>query len=189
MQPNTTIVKSLGDLGGNKIDMKIDANSIEHIMAVLTDLYSDPIAAVVREYSTNAYDSHKESGQTRPIEVTLPTTFDPNFRVKDFGVGLSVNDVENIYSQYGASTKRGTDEQTGMLGLGCKSGLTYSDQFIVNAVKGGVKVSVVVSRTEKGTGVMETLDTVTTDEPNGVEIVIPTRAGDSYKFANIASDF
>lgn len=189
MQPNTTLVKSKGDLGGHKIDMKIDANSIEHIMSVLTDLYSDPIGAVVREYSTNALDSHKESGQTRPVEIVMPSQFDPNFRVKDYGVGLSVNDVESIYSQYGASTKRGTDDQTGMLGLGCKSGLTYADQFIVTAVKNGIKVSVVVSRTEKGTGVMETLDTVSTDEPNGVEITIPVKAGDYRKFIDYGARF
>ena len=189
MQPNTTIVKSMGDLGGTKVAMKFDENSIEHIMSVLTDLYSDPIAAVVREYSTNALDSHKASGQTRPVEVTLPSQFDPNFRVRDFGLGLSVDDVTNIYSQYGASTKRGTDAQTGMLGLGCKSGLTYADQFIINAVKNGVHVSVLVSRTESGAGVMEILDTLVTDEPNGVEIVIPTRIGDYSRFRDTVSTF
>ena len=189
MQPNTTIVKSMGSLGGTKVAMKFDENSIEHIMSVLTDLYSDPIAAVVREYSTNALDSHKSVGQTRPVEVTLPSQFDPNFRVRDFGIGLSVDDVTNIYSQYGASTKRGTNDQTGMLGLGCKSGLTYADQFIINAVKNGVHVSVVVSRTESGAGVMEILDTLVTDEPNGVEIVIPTRINDYSKFRDTVDNF
>lgn len=189
MQPNTTVVKSMGDLGGTKVAMQFDVNSIEHIMKVLTDLYSDPIGAIIREYSTNALDSHKAVGQTRPVEVTLPTMFDASFKVKDFGLGLSVDDITNIYSQYGASTKRGTNDQTGMLGLGCKSGLTYSDQFVVNSVKGGVKVSVVVSRTESGAGIMEILDTVYTNYPNSVEIVIPTKAGDHRTFENKAAEF
>ena len=40
-----------------------------------------------------------------------------------------VEDIHSIYSQYGESTKRGTNAQNGMLGLGCKSALTYTNQF------------------------------------------------------------
>ena len=162
-------------LDGQKIAMKFDENSLAHIMSVLTDLYSDPELAVIREYSTNALDSHVAAGQTRPIEVTLPGTFNSYFIVQDFGVGMSVNDITEIYSKYGASTKRDTDSQVGMLGLGCKSALTYVSQFTVTAIKNGVKSQVSVGRNEDGTGTMEVVDTVSTDEPNGVKITIPVK--------------
>jgi hypothetical protein len=172
-------VKRTGDLGGDRVAMKIDTNSIAHLMSVLTDLYSDSVMAVIREYSTNARDSHVEAGVTRPIEISLPNGMSPYFKVRDFGVGLSVDDITNIYSQYGASTKRDTDEQTGMLGLGCKSALTYTSQFTVVGIKNGVKATVLVSRVEDGTGVMEIVDTVSTTEHNGVEISVPVKnAGD-----------
>lgn len=160
-------------LDGQKVQMKFDENSLAHLMGLLTDLYSDPVLAVIREYSTNALDSHRAAGQTRPIEVTLPTALSPFFRVKDYGVGMNVDDITEIYSKYGASTKRETNEQVGMLGVGCKSALTYTSQFSVKGIKNGVKTAVSVSRNEDGTGTMEVVDTVSTNEPNGVEIIVP----------------
>jgi len=176
-----------GNLDGNKIAMSLDENATAHLMSVLTDLYSDPEAAVIREYSVNARDSHTEAGQTRPIEVQTPGTFSQDFIVRDFGIGLSVDEITEIYSKYGASTKRGTDEQTGMLGLGCKSALTYAPTFTVTAVKHGVKVTVLVAKNAQGIGVMEVVDTVSTDEHNGVEIRIPTKHGNNL--AEKANDF
>lgn len=175
MEPTALDIKRTGSLGGERIAMQFDANSIAHIMSVLTDLYSDPAMAVIREYSTNAWDSHIAAGQTRPIEIETPGNMAPFFKVRDFGIGMSVDDIHEIYSKYGASTKRGTNEQVGMLGLGCKSALTFAPQFTLNAVKDGIRATVSISRIEDGSGVMEVVDTRATDEPNGVEVVIPAR--------------
>ena len=178
MKPNNTLeAVREGDLGGEKIDMSFDANSIHHIMAILTDLYEDPELAVIREYSTNAIDSHIESGNPAPIEVYKPNSMSPFFRVIDHGIGLNVDGIRDVYSKYGASTKRDTNTQTGMLGVGCKSALTYSNQFTVVGVKDGVKTIVAISRNEEGGGVMEVIDTLATDEPNGVEISVPAKTG------------
>ena len=76
----------------------------------MIDLYSDPELAVIREYSTNAFDAHIEAGVTRPIEITTPTHLCPFFKVRDYGFGLDVEDIREIYSQYGASTKRESDD-------------------------------------------------------------------------------
>src|SRR6185437_4514816 len=145
-------------MGGDKIGMTVNQDSLAHIMSVLTNLYENPLLAIIREYSTNAWDSHVAAGQTRPIEVTTPNMLTSTLKIKDYGVGMDKEDIRNIYSQYGASTKRGTNEQTGMLGLGCKSALTYTGQFNIIAVKAGIKTSVVVSRSEDGYGVMEIVD-------------------------------
>lgn len=181
MRPNTNVAERQGDLGGHKIEMKFDQNSLAHLMRVMTDLYSDPELAVIREYSTNAWDSHKAAGQSRPIEVCLPNGLSPFFKVKDYGLGMDISDIENIYSQYGASTKRDTDDQVGMLGLGCKSALSYTQQFNLIAVKDGMKYNVAISRTENGSGVMEVVLAIETDEPNGVEIVVPVKRGHGFQ--------
>ncbi|QQO39826.1 hypothetical protein SEA_BELFORT_166 [Streptomyces phage Belfort] len=181
MRPNANVAERQGDLGGQKIAMTFDQNSLAHLMRVMTDLYSDPELAVIREYSTNAWDSHKAAGVTRPIEVTLPNGLSPFFKVKDFGLGMDISDIENIYSQYGASTKRDTDDQVGMLGLGCKSALSYTQQFNVVAVKNGRKYNVAVSRTEDGSGMMEIVLDTETDEPNGVEIIVPVKRGHNFQ--------
>jgi hypothetical protein len=175
-----------GDLGGEEIQMQIDAAATAHIMSVLTDLYSDPILAVVREYSTNALDAHIEVGQTKPIEVTTPTAMSPFFKVKDYGVGLDVDAIRRIYSQYGASTKRDSNDFNGVLGLGCKSALTYTNQFTVTSVKDGDKTIVSVSRSQDGGGVMQVVSITKTAESNFTEVTVPTR---DQKFAIKAKEF
>lgn len=162
-------------LEGEKIGMTIDPNALAHIMSVLTDLYSDPEMAVIREYSTNAFDAHIEAGVERPIEVTTPTNLSPFFRVRDFGFGLDAEDIRTIYSQYGTSTKRESDDVVGMLGLGCKSALTYTDQFTLSGIKDGICTLVSISRDEDGSGSMTIVDTFETDDPSGVEIVVPVK--------------
>ena len=174
MIPSATGIKRASTFAGQSIEMTIDPNSLAHIMSVLTNLYSDPEMAVLREYSCNARDSHLAVGQTRPIEITLPSNFEQYLVIEDFGLGLSIDDITEIYSRYGASTKRGTNEQTGMLGLGSKSALTYATQFTMTAVKDGVRSEVLISVKVDGSGKMEVMDTVTTNEPNGVRITIPT---------------
>lgn len=166
-------VTSQGDLGGQAVAMRVDENSLAHLMSVLTKLYSDDELAVIREYPTNALDSHVEAGQTRPIEVWTPSALSPFFKVKDYGLGMSVDDITQVYSAYGASTKRSSDTQVGMLGLGAKSALALVPQFNVIAIKDGVKTYVSVSRTTSGGGEMRIIDTVSTTESNGVEISIP----------------
>jgi hypothetical protein len=189
MRPALLDIKSEGDLGGEKIALTLDTNSLAHIMSVLTDLYSDQAMAVIREYSTNAFDAHVEAGISAPIEVSTPNHLSPFFKVKDYGVGLSFDDVVNIYSRYGASTKRDTDGQTGMLGLGCKSALTFTSQFSIVSVKDGIKIIVSISRTPDGAGQMEVVDQSLTDESNGVEVIVPVGVSVASAFSDKVMDF
>jgi hypothetical protein len=166
---------------GNAVGMTIEEAAMGHIMNVLTNLYSDEELAVVREYSTNALDSHIEAGQSRPIEVSLPTDLRPILSIRDFGLGLSAREIETIYSRYGASTKRETDDAIGMLGLGCKSALAYVDQFTLVAIKDGERITVSVARDENGAGVMTILDREASAEEPGVEVLIPAKRGNAFK--------
>ncbi len=181
MLPSETEFKETGTLKGDSIDMTFDENSLGFLANVLIDLYSDKEYAAIREYATNALDSHKVAGQKRPIEVTTPSYFSYMFKIKDYGIGLSKDDIRDIYSKYGASTKRGSNEQTGMLGLGCKSALTYTDQFNLIAVKDGIKINVSISRAESGGGKITIVSETETDEPNGVEIIIPVKKNNKFE--------
>lgn len=189
MRPNNTQMVHHVDKIDESMRMSIDSNSIAHLMQLLTDLYSDPILAVMREYSTNARDSHIDAGHEGPIIVTLPTALEPNFVVQDFGIGLNVDDLRDVYSMYGKSTKRDSDDATGTLGLGCKSGLTYALSFTVTAVKDGVKTVAAITKDTDGVGTIKILDTAGTDDPNGVTVSIPVKSWDVARFAQCARDF
>ena len=173
---------------GEQKDLSVDLASVPHLMRILTNLYSDPILAVIREYSTNALDSHVEADNSAPIEVFLPTALRPTFTVQDYGVGLSERELLEIYSKYGASTKRESDEVVGMLGLGCKSALAYTDQFFIRAVKDGIKTNAIIGRNKHGGGMIQIADEPSpTNEPNGVKISVPVK--DAQEFINKAHDF
>ena len=175
MRTNLDIQHS-GTLGTEgRTAMTFDENSIAHLMTVLTDLYSNKTLAVIREYSTNAADAHKAAGNPDPIEITLPNPMSPIFKVIDHGTGMTVDEVNDHFSKYGWSSKRDNDDEAGMLGLGCKAGLTYTSQFTMVTVKNGVKATVLVTREESGGGVVQIIDTVATTERNGTEIQIPVK--------------
>ena len=141
-------------------------------MSILTNLYANAPLAVLREYATNARDSHVAAGSDRPIEVDLPTDLNPSLVVRDFGVGLSEQEIINVYARYGASTKRDTDDQVGAFGLGCKSAFTLGQQFVVTAVKDGRRTVALFALGADGAGGVTILNRADTAEPNGVLISI-----------------
>lgn len=181
MKTEARVLDVTTTLEGEKVGMSIDPGALAHIMSVLTDLYSDPEMAVIREYSTNALDAHVEAGINKPIEITLPSSLAPFFRVRDYGTGLNAEDIRNIYSRYGASSKRESNDVVGMLGLGCKSALTYTDQFTLSGTKDGVCTQVSISRDEDGGGSMTIVAEYQTDDPSGVEIIVPAKGYNEFE--------
>jgi DNA topoisomerase VI subunit B len=133
------------------ISMGIAPGQEEFVVNALSNLYSDKEMAVLREYAANALDATLEAaalGQPfRPIEVTLPSWDKPYLSIKDWGVGLTHDDIRRIYSQYGASTKRDSNDQTGLFGFGSKAGLTYTAAFTVTSVRDGIRIRATVEKT------------------------------------------
>lgn len=162
----------------------ISMNDTAHIMSILRDqLYSDKILAVLREYGSNAWDAHRDAGKADlPIKITLPTFAEPTLTIRDFGLGLSPDAIMRIYTQYGASTKRNSDNSVGMLGIGSKSGFAYSDQFTVTSFHGGTKrmYVAVLDATEKG--LINLLHEEPCGEETGVAISIAIRPDDIGEF-------
>ena len=137
----------------------IKDKNLQHIITILRDdIYSDKILAVIREYSTNSFDANVMSGNGAvPIKVTLPSRFFPEFKVRDCGTGLSPLDIKEIYTSYGESSKRNTNDAVGYLGIGCKSGFAYGDNFIVTSWHGGIKTVYNAALDASGVGDMVTL--------------------------------
>lgn len=101
------------------IEMSLDTDSAQFLMQMLSkNLYSDPIGSTVRETCSNALDSHRRADVSDPIIVTLAhgNGYSYEFSVEDFGIGLDDDDVKNIISKYGKSTKRGIASELGMFG-------------------------------------------------------------------------
>jgi len=137
--------------------------------------YAAPMDAVIRELYVNASDSHRAAGQTRPVEITMPTEETPFLVVRDFGLGMSPTDMVGVFTRPAASTKRGENTSAGGLGIGAKSPFTVADRFVVRGVKDGVAATLVMARIDGH--LMHLVNEVTaTDAANGVEITVPIEA-------------
>lgn len=180
IQDNNTEV--IGDLTvAKEVAMGIHATASAHIMKLLTNLYTNPAAAVVREYTANAWDSHFKAGQKRPVELTLPSRLQPSFVVEDFGVGMDRAELE-LYGQYGFSSKSGENDENGGFGLGSKVGLAVSTQYTVRSVKDGYEDVVIIGLNESGNPVLKFLyaSPKKVAQDNGVKIIIPVSNPDDF---------
>lgn len=160
-----------------------------HIFGILRDtLYSDKELAVIREYSTNAWDAHREAGiGDVPIKVSLPTSLEPSLVVRDYGKGMSEEDVFGTYTQYGASTKRGSNLGVGHLGIGSKSAFCYSDTFTITSFHEGVKRVYVATLDESNVGQAVKLFEEPCGDETGIEIKIPVDPKNIHAFHRAAT--
>lgn len=173
-----------------KWEMKIDTNSISHIIARLTDLYENPIEATVRELISNAIDTTKRLPEEmrQEIVVTLPNELNREFIVTDLGEGMSYQVIKEIYSQYGASTKSTDMSQIGAYGLGAKAPLSYCSQFTVESTRDGFTTEILISSEMSG-NYIRTVSAEQTGRPNGTKVVIPVREVDSSEFVKAAKSY
>ncbi len=146
-------------------------------------MYSNPVGAICREISCNARDAHREVGKSDvPVEIRLPNTLEPFYKIKDFGPGISPDRMANIFIKYTASTKRDDNLQTGGFGLGAKTPFSYSDSFVVITVVDGIKYNYNAFIDPTKVGKMSLAGSSPTDEPNGTEIIIPVKNSDFNAF-------
>lgn len=185
MKPRYEDHEVISTLQGETIQFGLDPTATKHLMGLLSDLYKYPERAVLREYATNALDAHVEIGNTAPVEIELPNVLEPVLRIIDHGPGLSRDDMRRVYTQYGASTKRDSDDYVGILGVGSKAAVSYTKQYTIRSVKNGVRCVLSVSRTDEGI-TMTKVEQVRCDDPSGVTIAIPVRSENN--FAKEAAD-
>jgi hypothetical protein len=182
MIANTALYERTGNLGGRSQAMGIHADAFAHIMDSLANLYEFPKVALLREYATNGRDALIAAGRAHlPVEISLPGGLRNSLEIRDRGIGLDADEIFEIYSMYGASTKRESNEFNGILGFGCKAALSYTAQFSLISVKNGIKTIAVIGLIENGTGETTIVSEAPTDEPDGTLVQIPTKQGDSFE--------
>ena len=147
-----------------------------------SNLYSNKIRAVIREYSCNALDAHRYAKKEKePFRVTLPSELQQNFIVRDFGNGLSEQEIKELFTTYFSSSKDQSNDFTGALGLGSKSAFSYTDSFNCTSYHNGTK-SVYSLFLDQGEPKVTLMYQSESDEPSGVEINIPVQYNDINSF-------
>ncbi len=147
------------------------------------ELYKDAIVSIVRELAANCQDAHNGHRVTKPFHIHIPTELEPHFSIRDYGKGLSFDEMKEIYVSYFSSTKNDTDDMIGGFGLGAKTPFSYTSMFTVTSYNNGEK-SVYVCQMDG-----DTLPTLTIlskgekTEETGLEIKFATKSeNDIEKF-------
>lgn len=148
-------------------DFAIETNGVM-IKALTSRLYSNPIASIVRELASNALDACR----THPMVVSIPTPLDPAFRIRDFGQGLAPTQMAEVFTRFGASTKRDTNSQIGGFGLGAKSPFALVNSYTIISYHGGHQITYVASITGNGMPALHEVQRIPSGE-TGLEIVVP----------------
>lgn len=176
-----------------KVEMTLNtSNAVASGLLIqrLTELYENPIEATVRETVSNALDAIAESFTgTRPeIRISVPTSLHPLLVIKDNGIGMTYDDLKEIYSKYGSSTKMDNLETIGAYGLGAKSPLAYGTEFTVTSVKNRQKTTIIVAR-EELTNYIKIVSSIETDEPSGTTVSVPVNTRDISKFSEYVDSY
>lgn len=151
---------------------------------ILSDqLYQHKELAIVRELVANAWDAHVVAGtQDVPIDLHFPTSLEPWFAIRDYGTGLSHDDILQLYTTYFASDKTETNDLIGGLGLGSKSPFAYCDQFSVDSYHGGMRRSYAVYIGSDGVPQVQLIGEQPTSEYSGLFVQVPANVGDISRF-------
>lgn len=149
-----------------------------HIMRMLRDMYNDPYLAVIREYLANALDSHREAGVDKHIEINLPSEWDPNFSIRDYGTGLSEEEFYDLMLGYGGtgSAKLTDAGSIGGFGIGCKSFFSVSDTATFTVWHKGIKKVYACQPDSSDKGAADKIWEEPSSEPSGMLVKIPMQA-------------
>lgn len=186
--------------GETKMRLSEDASSM--VFQLFTkNVYSNPIGTVVREITSNCFDSHEEARRDNPNWKPAPVVIRKHkdnatdttyISFIDYGVGMTPDRVQNIYGVYFESTKRVDNTQIGGFGIGGKTPLAYKrstgqgegeydNSFFVITIAEGTKYFYCIYEGAESP-VISMLHSEETDEPNGTEIRIPILEKDLDKF-------
>lgn len=171
-----------------------DTGMSKMVSLISQNIYTKPSSAF-REYWLNARESHQAAataGKTpEPLSITLPmlggddveddcvtcneTTLINHkgshngglFTIRDYGLGLSRDELANLVGSAGSSTKDTTDEYGGGMGIGSLSGFFVSDQIVFEAYQNGEKNTLVLNAADSSWALA---DSAPTDEPDGVNV-------------------
>lgn len=138
-----------------------------------SSLYERKEEAVLRELSANALDAHIMAGiKDTPIEVILPNELSPELVIRDFGTGMSLFTLEEVYTVYGSSTKRNDNINIGGFGMGSKSPFALTDSFTVESTHNGITTNI-ACYLDEGHPKFSVFSSTRTDNPSGTTVRVP----------------
>jgi hypothetical protein len=147
-----------------------------------SNIYTHKVRAIVREVSCNAFDAHVANKNSVPFDVHLPTYLESWFSVRDYGPGLSPEEINRVYTSFFFSTKTESNEYVGALGLGSKSPLCMVDSFTVISFFDAVKYTYACFKNVDGVPQISLITQEETTEPNGLLVSVTVPASKRVEF-------
>ena len=159
-------------------------NSAVTFQILSSNLYKAPISAIIREIISNAYDAHIAAKTLDiPITIKLPTQIDSALIIRDYGTGLSEEEVLGLYTTFFDSSKRSSNDYNGGWGLGSKTPYAYTTSYTVTSYYNGTKTVYAMTKIDGIPNVVK-LDSEDTKELNGLEVSIPIQLKDLRLFVD-----
>lgn len=185
LESRETEIETSGNF--KEFEFGIKQTDMDLVIEILrSKMYKNPIAAICREISSNSRDANRESQNESPIEIGFQDspfiTSETCIYFKDQGLGISPDRMADVFVNYGASTKRESNEFTGGFGLGAKTPFSYTDNFWINTVHSNVKYSYCAAIEEGKKGKIYLLNSEETTEESGTTIIVPIKTIDRSTF-------
>lgn len=156
---------------------------------ILDRLYTDIRLAIVRELMTNGYDSQRQAGRgDKPLDITVPTKFSNKMVFRDYGVSMTHDVVEEVYSTLMESTKDDSDDDVGGWGIGSKTPFGYVKEFEVKCFLAGEVRTYHMFINAIGVPEIAHMHTGETTEEDGVEVSFDVKPEDIGAFKQYVSD-
>lgn len=174
-----TGTKVTGDFKVKSFSIDINAKAFD---ILLNSIYSDKISAIIRESTSNAYDSHVKKGQSKPFYVHFPTSLDPRFYVRDYGTGMTPEQVDNVYTHLFLSDKTDSNDYVGGWGIGAKCFYSYTRSFSITSYINGIKYPYICFISDDGIPQIASQGEFETDEEDGVLVELNVKNKDFYDF-------
>lgn len=174
------------NITGQKKSMGFAPDAASHLAELMSNsVYSDKYGSIIREVVSNAIDATKEAGSKELVTITIEAAAQMSeqvstLTVRDYGLGITPDRMDNIFTQYFASTKRDTNEQIGGFGIGAKSPFAYTPLFFVQTHIDGVTRKYILEKTESDR-TCTLMDEYEEATANGTSITIPIHSSKAEK--------
>ena len=132
--------EALGDAGLNQMGLNVNSLTFK---TLIDGIYNNKLGAVIREISSNARDAHIRSKNTDPFEIILDTNNSnlvTKMTIKDYGNGLTKEEMIKYLCTLNSSSKRDSNDFIGFLGIGSKSPFSLVNNYNFTSYKDNNKI-------------------------------------------------
>jgi len=168
-----------GEVGGNvpideEFNITVNTTKTNKLFNILLESYKNSRAAMIREYTSNAWDAQKEAGKEHEPVVVAFDEDDGGYFIsfQDTGIGMSHEFFRESFSKLLTSTKEETNESIGGFGIGSKTALAYTTNFHVETIKDGELNYYIIYKETSSIPRISRLISEPTDRQNGVMVKV-----------------